>query len=660
MVSKTEEKEWLRYLIPLPHEISIQDRIECHPRDISIQVSPDAGEIEKNAAAELERLFVEKADVKPAGQGFEILIGVADPQGKLGGHSVDVQRLNRLPNKEQAYVIQPRGSRGLLLAALDGRGGYYAVRTLYQLLESKISKDRVSIPLVTATDWPDMNERGMWNFPDPETWIPWMSSIKLNYGKMASTKLATVERGKPNRATINKDFMQKARLKAFNYLPYILHLNFLNDCGLFTAYPELAGVGDGALAGRYFAHKQGDQHRAPCASNPLLAEILAEWMADIASQDADEVSCWLSERPCQCGCVNCTAVGQFVLESRAFVAAWEEVRKHYPDLQIRIFLSTTTTVRNYRVLAELPPEVKIERACATGLERVTRIPRDLLANPLLDHDAAQGRWIASYDVPIGANGLVDTPEFKVPQSSAHRIRDFVGQLIRRNYSGAYGMMAWSSLGVETSGFNIHALAEWSWNLNGRSEKEFAVAWATRGSYEHPDAVGEWAELLGPVEFDVYDSDFPICYSWGKAIAMVQNKQRPYLGEGIFRYYTDDGAFDRKKAVCDQALEIAKGFENLDLANETRIVRSYVELARCVYQIAEQVATLDLTDPTVQDKLRESIADLEQAGEGNAATIKTWRSALGPEPWHHRVHDAIKATETTVREISRFVSERYLY
>ena len=29
-------------------------------------------------------------------------------------------------------------------------------------------------------------------------------------------------------------------------------------------------------------------------------------------------------------------------------------------------------------------------------------------------------------------------------------------------------------------------------------------------------MAEWATLMGPVEFDVYDSDFPICYSWGKA------------------------------------------------------------------------------------------------------------------------------------------------
>jgi len=342
------------------------------------------------------------------------------------------------------------------------------------------------------------------------------------------------------------------------------------------------------------------------------------------------------------------------------VTAWERVRTEYPGFQIRIFLSTTTTVRNYRVLAELPPEVKIERACATGLERVLHIPRDLIANPLLDHYAAQGRWIASYDVPIGAYGWVDTPEFKVPHRSAHRIRDYVGQLIRRKYSGAYGMMAWATQGREICGFNIHALAEWSWNRDGRSEKEFAIAWATREGFEDPEAVGEWAELIGPVEFDIYDSDFPTGYSWGKAIDMVHEKQRPYLGEGMFRYYTSVEDFDRKRATCEEALRIAEQFENPDLAHETRVALSYVELARCIYWVAEHLATLDLTDLDTQDTLRESVQDLERAGAENIAALRTWRKGLGPEPWHYRVHDALKGTETTVQEIARFVSERYFY
>ena len=645
---------WTSYLLPRPQEIRIADSVRCKPSEVGIALRDQAGPIEQQGAAELEALFAEKGRSKPDGRGFTIDIGVAEAT------SAAMARLQRLSRKAQAYLIEPQGRDRLVLTSADERGVYYACQTLIQLLEPEMSRDQVHIPLAEVMDWPDMDERGLWNFPEPEAWIPWLVTLKLNYGKMASTQLHPIERGRRNRATIDRELLEAARRRAFNYLPYILHLNFLHDCGLFRAYPELAGKGDGALTGRYFAHKAGNQHRVPCASQPLLVQILQEWMEDIAGQGAGEVSCWLSERPGQCGCLECTAVGQFVLEARAFVAAWRRAQTHHPNLQIRIFLSTTTTERDYRVLDELPPAVKIERACATELERVLHRPRDLMANPLLDHYAAEGRWIASYDVPIAANGRVDTPEFKVPQRSAHRVRDYIGQLVRRGYSGAYGMMAWGGPERQICSFNIHAVAEWAWNSRGRDEAEFAVAWARREGYAKPEVVAEWAALMGPVEFDVYDSDFPICYSWGRAAAMVQQRQRPYLGEGMFRYYLAVEDFDAKTAVCDRALAIVQDLGEADLAHETQVVRSYVELARGVYWVAEQVATLDLAELENQALVQGSLDQLQKAGRDNAEAIRNWRAGLGREPWHYRVHDAIKGTETTVATIVQCVADRYLY
>lgn len=655
-----DEEQWLRHLLPLPHEIVFDGTVACPAGAVAVRTRNGAGPVEQEAAAELRRLLEDTGGTASTGARFEILLGTADAEGKLGDVTVDVERLKDLPNSAQAYAIVPQGTGRLVLAGLEESGVYYAARTLCQLLEPAITSERVTIPLVRVIDWPDFDERGLWNFPDEAQWIPWLSLVKLNYGKMASTRLELVERGRPNSAVIEAELMQQAQLRAFHYVPYILHLNFLHDCGLFKAYPELAGKGDEALSGRYFAHKQGNQHRVPCASQPELVEILTEWMESIAAQGGLEISCWLSERPAQCGCEACIAAGQFVLEARAFVRAWERARRTYPELRIRLFLSTTTTERDYRVLAEMPPQVRVERACATSMEEVLHWPRDLLANPLLDQYAAEGRWIASYDVPIGANGKVDTPEFKVPERSAHRVRDFLTQLHRRRYSGAYGMIAWGTLAREINGFNIEALAEWSWNLGGRSEEEFAVAWAVRQGYAHPETVGRWAALMGPVEFDVYASDFPVCYSQGRAVEMVKDRQRPYLSEGMFRYYLDDADFARKRAVCDEALEVAAELEDVDFAHETRVVASYIELAWGVYRVAEQLAANTLEDLESQADLLEALAVLERAGAANSAAIRAWRGALGPEPWHYRVYDAVAAAERTVAEIGRFVRERYVF
>jgi hypothetical protein len=672
-ISSQEEKQWLRHLIPLPHEVSIKQEVTLNPSEVRITFKKNAGEIEKNAARELEELFKARSGIVPAGKKFEIRIGVKDPRvsSKL------LERLGKVSHPEQGYIIQPDGGNRLILTGINEKGVYYAVRTIYQLLEQKISKDTVTIPLVTVFDWPDMDERGVWNFPNPEVWIPWMSSLKMNWGNMY-VPLGQIKRGEKNTAAVNVKLLHEGRIRSFNYLPEILHLNFLGPFGLFRAYPELAGVGDGALAGRYFAHKDGDQHRVPCASNPLLTRIISEWMTDIASQGAGETTCWLTERPAQCGCVVCSSEGQFVWEARAFVNAWREVKKTYPDFRIRLFISTTTDQRYQKVLAETPPEVRIERCCATTMERVEHQPRDLFVDPLFDRYAGEGRWVATYDIPLNANGKVDTPEFKVPQSSAHRIRDYVSQIVDRKWSGAYGMMAWGNTPVRQQidpdgirpdkndmariicGFDIMALAEWSWNLNGRSEEEFAIAWATREGYENPEAVGEWSEIMGPVEFDVYDSDFPVCYSWGKAALMVKNRVQPVLGEGMFRYYSDSEDFDRKIEACEKAIKIAGGFKNPYLANETRVIESYCKLAKNIYLIAEQVSTDDLRSLESQTKLSESLKNLDLAGKENVEAIRNWRGNLGPEPWAYRVYDAIKGTETTVKDITSLVSSKYLY
>ena len=287
---------WLRHLIPLPHEISIGEKMVLSPGSVRITVEDGSTEIEQNAADELRRLLASPAGAgaslgkarpgsSAADTAFEVLIGVAG-RGMIRGivPDSDMRRLRALPNREQAYLIRPVGKAKLVVTALHPQGVYHGVRTLHQLLEARLSAGRVEVPLARVTDWPDLEERGLWNFPNPEEWVPWMAALKLNYGKMARTKLLPIERGKKNGVVIETELYQAARRQAFHYQPYLIHFNFLHASGLFRAYPELAGEGDAALAGRYFAHKSGNQHRAPKAAHPLFQKLLAEWLGDFAAQ----------------------------------------------------------------------------------------------------------------------------------------------------------------------------------------------------------------------------------------------------------------------------------------------------------------------------------------------------------------------------------------
>ena len=353
-------------------------------------------------------------------------------------------------------MIQPVGRGRTAIAAPNGRGLYYGASTLRQLLNVSRSAERILVPLVHVRDWPDLSERGLWNFPDEQNWIL-DGDMKLNFGKMVATQLAPIQRGQPNSATIDRDLMLESRRRAFNYSPFILHLNF-NGYGLYQAYPEPAGRGDSALTGRYFAHKEGNQHRAPalrsrCSStfsasgwNPLPLKTDSTSAAGSANDRASAPASVHGRRP-------------LVLEARAFVRAWERACQTYPNLEIRIFLSTTTLERDWRVLAELPRSEN-RASFAMGLERVTHAPRDRL--PTRFTIATRAGALDCQLRRARGYGDVDTPEF-ASQHAAHRVHNYVEQMHERGYQGAYGMIAWAHFACETDGFNIAALAEWSWN-----------------------------------------------------------------------------------------------------------------------------------------------------------------------------------------------------
>lgn len=646
------ESDWLRYLLPLPRQVSIPRSVTCSRKAVRVAAAGPADEILDEAVALLTEAVGHNCEEAPR---------LTITLGRIGDlDAVDEDRLAGARHPGQAYAITSPSEAEIVIAGGSSVGALYGAVTLAQLLEASAGAGDLEVPLAEIADWPEIEERGVWNYPDAPAWVPWMASMKLNYGKMADVSLGQVERGRPVSAQIDADLMERARRRGFSYVPLISHLNFLHDIGIYRAYPELAGKGDEALAGRYFAHKEGNQHRAPCASQPVLVDLLAEWMVSMAEQGAGEISCWLSERPCQCQCERCTPVGQFVLETRACVAAWERARRDHPGLVIRIFSSTTTHEQDDRLLAEMPQEVRFERACATAMERWRHLPRDRFANPCLDAAAAAGRWIASYDMPLQAYGNVDTPEFKVPQFSAQRVRDFAAQLARRGYAGAYGMMAWGNLTRQTSGFSVSALAEYAWNPGGRSVREFAEAWATREGLSDPAAVGAWAELLGEVEFDVYDSDFPMCWSWGHAAAMVEEGRAPRFGDGMFRHFSDEEDFERKLETCRKAAGLVEGLERGDLALATEVVGSYVALIRAVWRIAHEMAHADPTSEAGQRGLIKGVEDLEEAGKANIEAIRAWRSHLGPEPWNQRAHDAMAGTRDTVERIAGHVRDRYIY
>lgn len=227
--------------------------------DRNLHVSVVFGVDTTVAAAELEAAF-------PADNGgLLIVVGLVTTDGESylasGSHMPPpvAKRLSGLPNSDQAYSIDTRDGQGepqVHICALDQAGLFYGALTLAQLYRPALAAmastevGGCELPLPHVLDWPDTEERGVWNGPENETWMRWKSALKLNYGNQQSVPEDFV-RGEPVVQHMQPELMAKAAARGFRYVPQIGHLNFLGSNNLFGAYPELAGRGEASLGGRY-------------------------------------------------------------------------------------------------------------------------------------------------------------------------------------------------------------------------------------------------------------------------------------------------------------------------------------------------------------------------------------------------------------------------
>ena len=554
-VTRDECAAWCNHLIPLPHEIRIAQRATVRPQDMSLRLRGGAGEIEQQARSELKELFLAKAGVEPTGNGFEVHMGVVDARGSLDGVPVSgVARLRTLPNSSQAYLIQPNGESKLLVAALDPRGVYYGARTLIQLLAPKLTRDQVVVPLASVVDWPDLAERGFWNCP--VHLIPHNAGLKMNFMTI-NAGVRSITRGEPVQVNVPRlklggstvQLLDWARLHAMTPYLKLSHLNYWATRGLYEAYPELGGKGDqaypaGTPKGTYRNHLQ------PCASNPLMAKIIGQAIRSLAEQDVPEISAWLSETPnAECQCEECQKIGQLQAETSAAVAGWQEVRKNHPDLRLRIFFSlgNDNSERTRRCLETLPPEVVIEKVY--GMQK-----------PYVEA-AERGRAVISYCGPslarLFAVGL---------RHYAERFRSRIAEGFESKLAGVLSISYFYSreapkyhAGLHS--YNMSALAEWSWNVKGRSLREFAVAWATRQGYAAPAQFADWIEIVEPVESRLVSRHRPQHFFHYDAAK--------FFREGRARAYLSDRQISDGLAACERARPIADALSKPEPVAETR-------------------------------------------------------------------------------------------
>ncbi len=572
-------QDWRARLIPLPHEIAISGQTTLSTAELGLWINPAAGEIEKQAGAELMELLGIKAGELVHNPLYEIVLGVLDAPGAIRGMPVpEAARLQTLPNSGQAYCIRPLPGPALAVTSWNAKGVYYGVQTLKQLLAPRVCNGNVTVPTVLVVDWPDFAERGTWNVKAPDYTSAWMSSFKLNLTKF-SGGWEPAQRGQPLVYKINLESLDALRRRAFVLPVQITHLNFLDrpeNARLFTAYPELAGQGETA----WQTHNPSRRHRVPCASNPLLKQLLRQLFEDLGRKGVRDISVWQSEYASQCTCGQCVRSGkrQIQLETDVLLAAWNAVREIFPDLNLRIFFSLAdASPATAACLQQLPPQVIIEYVYG--------------GQALFDECARAGRRVIHWHLHTYLSYAL------------RPLHEQILDLRQKGWAGACGFN-----GIK---FNNAALAEWTWNARGRTEREFALAWACNQGYDHPEAFADWVELIGPANEIHRKFSGPA----HKALQALADRQKPGPPGG-------GGAFANETlaARARAALDCARLIQRDDLIIESQRAVAFFNLLQAA---AELNGHPDRPREELLDNLRQAVADNIKATDGKTKYGLDW-------------------------------------
>ena len=558
-----EAKLWTRWLLPLPKEIRLTGKATVPVAEISLVLPADAAELERCAADELAKLLA---------HGGEVAVPVTSTPD-LNRFCIALERAalpasKGRPNPDQAYALTPlldasgKQLRGLSLSGATPTGLYYASKTLQQLLSPTLkgagSLATVDMPVLTITDWPDLEERGEWGGTASED-LEWRADRKFNLLERHAE--LTLDGQGVGQAVMKAEVMERARTHGVRVVPIIHHLEQLQGTGMFERYPNLKAVG---------------VKDSLCFAQPEATKLVSEWLTALGKIDGvKEVMIWLSEEGKGCECEQCKLNDRFVNETRVCLAAWQQAKQTCPNLGLRLLLTQASYNSNDKILAEIPEGVKVSYYHGGLTYDASR--REMIY-PLLQDYIERGRWLGVYPT-VSASWLSVAP-FSNPYFIKYRMTEFVDK----------GLKCLVAYAVPANGYyylNVEAAAEWSWNAHGRDEREFAAAWATRMGIRQPDRFAEWTATLSPVSWDVYGSSFPYREHYGGTDAIIRGDGIP-LGTGIFFEFKREEQFDEDLAKCDAALKLAEeiGYEPALL--ETKIVQAYARILKSVWVLSKLV------------------------------------------------------------------------
>ena len=501
--------------------------------------------------------------------------------------------------------------------------------------------ESVTIPLATVTDWPDIAQRGQWGNSAKRD-IEWLASMKMNLIEFHTYPQHHIDKSGTAIATIDHSLVRRGKRNATHIVPVISHLHDLQSRGVFDAFPDLRGKGAKAK----YKGVQGSW--APCASNPKLIDVLTGWIQQYAKQGANDVSCWLSESTYTCECDACVQDGgQWVHETRAYLEAWRRVKKDYPNLRIRILTTQGSYDTNKQILAELPPEVGVTHYDG---HRTYDANREPMIYPLLEKYAASGGSLGVYPT------LTPTWRPVLPWSSPQFIKYRMSEFADKKLSSVVGYVVPDNRLYE---FNVTASAEWSWNSHGRSEHQFSLAWATRHGYppQQAETIADWAEMLGPVSWDIYAARLVERYFLRPDYLerYVANRSKTEFGKRFLLHIPDREALESRLQICRRALRLAEQTGASAIESETRVIASYYEMIDAFCLICDFVSEHAEADSRQRLELQQQMNRMGLAGVQNVDALLDWERSVMPGAGGRRFAESPASTRDIIDAVARSLS-----
>ena len=561
-----------------------------------------------------------------------------------------------LPDTPEAYRISPTIDAdlvtGLKISAREIGGLVPATYTLRQLLlvptvpppgsgqsknlgtdnpDTKASSS-ITIPAVSIIDYPSISERGQWGGNTHDE-VPWTAQWKMN---LVEESAGIGYTDSALRLSLKQAHIDSAYARGVNIVPYVPHLEQIAKHAGFLDRRDVTSTPD------------PDRPLPPeyvpglCMSSPATLELIRIWLKALAEYEhVRSIEVWLSEGPAPCYCANCSGTDPFVLEMRCIQKAFETVRSAHPSVKLRILLTQGSYRVNDLVLDEAGANVEIVYYDGGRTYDSSHTP---MIYPLLEEYSRRGGWLGVY--PQITHCWRTVFPFTGPQLIAARAREFSAKRLEN-------VVGYAVPSNRHHAFNVAALAEWSWNHEGRSPEEFAATYATIHGFPEPDAFAAWSIAAGDAGWWLAESRLllRLCYDY-------RFFEKPISTENDHRFEFAGFKYDRD--TIEKALETARRSIELSTRTgldwtyfESRALTAGLEALLCV----DDVVSLLVTETTLRDEALGEAVDvldaLDQASADVSHYVSEWGEQISRELYGDAPYSCMMRMRDTANVLLRF-------